>query len=87
MNETRVGKLKRLLIDELTDALENGVKATDDDGNLIKLTPSEKILNVVLATVKTFHSEVGEVVDLQADHLTDALSRFRDRPHSKRADA
>lgn len=78
-DETKVGKVKRLLLERVTSILEDGVLAENDEGHTFVRAGSDKDLRLALDVVKTFHSEVGEQTDTKAKEVSAALARYRDR--------
>lgn len=84
-DETRVGRIKRLLLERVTSIVEDGVLAENDEGQRFVRAGSDKDLRLALDVVKTFHSEVGEQTDVKAKELSGALARFKDRETAARA--
>lgn len=86
-DESKVGRLKRLLLDELITQLTDGPTAVDGEtGELVRLSVSDKVLNSALAAVKAFHSEAGEVTD-QAAAVNGLLKKYQERAPGPRSDA
>jgi hypothetical protein len=83
-DETKVGKVKRLLIERVTSILETGVMDHTDEGEPIVRAGSDKDLRLALDVVKTFHAEVGETTEKTATQLSGVLAKFRERekPHA-----
>ena len=86
--ETPVGKLKRLLIEKLTDVMENGVTAITKQGEVVTLAPDAAMMNATLNAVKTFHAEAGETTQGIPAAVESMFARYQERKgNAARADA
>lgn len=71
-----VGRLKKALIEHLTDTIENGATAVDGEtGEVVKLTCPANILAVAAKVVKDFHEESGPSQGER--ELNDAMHKYR----------